>query len=55
VRTYFGYTSVLLLTDKLCPVMDEDFSSVDTAGLFGTGVAGEGGTWLREVDASGFG
>jgi hypothetical protein len=31
------------------------FTPLAPAGLFGMGVAGEGGTWLREVDASGFG
>ncbi|KAJ7898680.1 concanavalin A-like lectin/glucanase domain-containing protein [Mycena olivaceomarginata] len=51
----YGMILFGIAAGALCPVMDEDFSSVDTAGLFGTGVAGEGGTWLREVDASGFG
>ena len=35
--------------------MIEDFSNKTTEQLFGTGVAGEGGTFFREVDASGFG
>ncbi|KAF8156179.1 concanavalin A-like lectin/glucanase domain-containing protein [Mycena galopus ATCC 62051] len=39
----------------LCPVLLEDFSTATTDSLFGSGVAGEGGTFFREVDASGFG
>ncbi|KAJ7659260.1 glycoside hydrolase family 16 protein [Mycena polygramma] len=54
-RIYVGWTGVLLLQDNLCPVLLEDFSSTSTAALFGSGVAGEGGTFFREVDASGFG
>jgi hypothetical protein len=41
--------------DNLCPVLLEDFTNTDTASLFGSGVAGEGGKFFREVDASGFG
>ncbi|KAJ6629849.1 concanavalin A-like lectin/glucanase domain-containing protein [Mycena sp. CBHHK59/15] len=50
IRCFFGWRSVLLLTDNLCPVMDEDFSSTDTDTLFG-----DGGLFFREVDMSGFG
>ncbi|KAF8169288.1 hypothetical protein K438DRAFT_1983341 [Mycena galopus ATCC 62051] len=38
----------------LCPVLLEDLSTT-TASLFESGVAREGGTFLREVDVSGFG
>ncbi|KAJ7887359.1 concanavalin A-like lectin/glucanase domain-containing protein [Mycena leptocephala] len=54
-RAYLGWTGVLILQDNLCPVLLEDFSNTDTASLFGSGVAGEGGKFFREVDASGFG
>ncbi|KAJ6589374.1 concanavalin A-like lectin/glucanase domain-containing protein [Mycena capillaripes] len=54
-RIYSGWTGVLLLKDNLCPVLLEDFSNATTASLFGSGIAGEGGTFFREVDASGFG
>ncbi|KAJ7803875.1 hypothetical protein B0H14DRAFT_1631712 [Mycena olivaceomarginata] len=33
----------------------EDFFTATTDSLFGSGIAGEGGTFLRELDASGFG
>ncbi|KAJ7226493.1 concanavalin A-like lectin/glucanase domain-containing protein [Mycena haematopus] len=55
LRAYTGYTSVLLLHSPLCPVLLEDFSNTTTDQLFGSGVAGEGGVFFREVDASGFG
>ncbi|KAF8180074.1 concanavalin A-like lectin/glucanase domain-containing protein [Mycena galopus ATCC 62051] len=55
VRAYLGWTSVLMLKGPLCPVLLEDFSTATTDSLFGSGVAGEGGTFFREVDASGFG
>ncbi|CAK5283806.1 unnamed protein product [Mycena citricolor] len=54
-RIYTGWKSVLLITQPLCPVLIEDFSTATTESLFGTGVAGDGGTFFREVDASGFG
>ncbi|KAJ7678775.1 concanavalin A-like lectin/glucanase domain-containing protein [Mycena rosella] len=49
-RIYLGWKSVLLLQGNLCAVLLEDFSGTDTAALFG-----EGGVFMREVDASGFG
>ncbi|KAJ7058513.1 GH16 beta-1,3-glucan recognition protein [Mycena amicta] len=55
IRIYTGWQSVMLLEGNLCPVLLEDFSNKTTQDLFGTGVAGEGGTFFREVDASGFG
>ncbi|KAF7291126.1 GH16 beta-1 3-glucan recognition protein [Mycena indigotica] len=55
VRIYTGWKSVMLLKGNLCPVLIEDFTNKTTQDLFGTGVAGEGGTFFREVDASGFG
>lgn len=55
VQIYFSWKSVLLLQGNLCPVLLEDFANTSTAQLFGSGVAGEGGTFFREVDASGFG
>ncbi|KAJ7202651.1 concanavalin A-like lectin/glucanase domain-containing protein, partial [Mycena pura] len=55
VRCYTVWTGTLLFEGNLCPVMIEDFSNKTTEQLFGTGVAGEGGTFFREVDASGFG
>ncbi|KAJ7186444.1 GH16 beta-1,3-glucan recognition protein [Mycena filopes] len=54
-RIYTSWTGVMLLKAPLCPVLLEDFSSTTTAQLFGSGVAGEGGSFFREVDASGFG
>ncbi|KAF8180063.1 hypothetical protein K438DRAFT_1768705 [Mycena galopus ATCC 62051] len=39
----------------VCPVLLEDLSTTTTASLCESGVAGEGGMFLREVDASGFG
>ncbi|KAJ7720022.1 glycoside hydrolase family 16 protein, partial [Mycena metata] len=54
-RIYTGYKGVMIMNDTLCPVLTQDFSSTTTAQLFGSGPAGEGGTWFREVDASGFG
>ncbi|KAF7290354.1 GH16 beta-1 3-glucan recognition protein [Mycena chlorophos] len=55
LRMYTGWQSVMLLQGNMCPVLLEDFSSTTTDQLFGTGVDGEGGTFFREVDASGFG
>ncbi|KAK7018373.1 GH16 beta-1 3-glucan recognition protein [Favolaschia claudopus] len=54
-RAWSGWRGVNLLTAPLCPVLLEDFTTTTTAQLFGSGVAGEGGTFFREVDASGFG
>ncbi|KAK7017657.1 GH16 beta-1 3-glucan recognition protein [Favolaschia claudopus] len=54
-RAWTGWRGVSLLTAPLCPVLLEDFTTTTTAQLFGSGVAGEGGTFFREVDASGFG
>jgi hypothetical protein len=55
LRCYTGYQSVPMLSGSLCPILLEDFSNKTTEQVFGTGVAGEGGTFFREVDASGFG
>ncbi|KAF8180039.1 hypothetical protein K438DRAFT_1977000 [Mycena galopus ATCC 62051] len=39
----------------LYPILLEDFSNATADSLCGSGVAGEGGTLFRDVDASGFG
>jgi len=47
-RCFLGWQGVPVLKGDLCPVLDEDFSSPER-------VFGEGGTFFREVDLSGFG
>ncbi|KAF9074578.1 concanavalin A-like lectin/glucanase domain-containing protein [Rhodocollybia butyracea] len=48
VKCFLDYRNVQILSGPLCMVLDEDFSS-------GNGIFGENGTFLREVDMSGFG
>ncbi|KAF8225474.1 concanavalin A-like lectin/glucanase [Tricholoma matsutake] len=47
VRTYFAWRDVPLINSNLCLVMDENFDSEN--------IFGDNGTFVREVDMSGFG
>ncbi|KAJ7349865.1 hypothetical protein DFH08DRAFT_958813 [Mycena albidolilacea] len=44
----------LLALDPLCPVPFKDLSNATTDSLFGSGAAGEGGTFFGEVNARGW-
>lgn len=55
IQSYLTYTRVALDREPLCLIFNEDFNEGDEAGVFGSGIAGDGGRWFREVGVGGFG
>jgi len=54
IQSYLTYVRVALDRQPLCLIFDEEFNEGDE-GVFGTGIAGDGGRWFKEVGVGGFG